>query len=241
MLKKLINSVINTALDKLFASDSCLLCKRQAKLQHFVCTDCYVSLPWLSVNKCEECDLPLIDAKLCAQYMKQPYTFNKLSAAFDYRPPICQWIHKLKFSEKLYAAKVLATWMMQRCILHHEVDCLVAVPLHPSRQRQRGFNQTWELAKEISKLTNIEAVAHGYQRINATVPQMSLAYQARQRNVSSLSFDISVMFKNKNVLIVEDVVTTGATVNALAQAFKRAGAQTVQVWACCRTGIKQSN
>jgi len=237
MIKNITNLWVKKTVDFLFYSDGCLLCKRHVTVEAPLCETCYTALPWLGADKCSYCDLPTTHAKICAHCLKQPFAFEKLSAAFEFSSPISQMIYKLKFSEKLYVAKILALWMMEKCILHYDVDCMVAVPLHPSRQRKRGFNQAWELAKEISKRTQIEAVAHGYQRVKATAPQISLAYRARQANVSFASFEVSSGFKNQNVLIIEDVVTTGATVNALAQAFKRAGAKTVQIWACCRTAL----
>ena len=127
--------------------------------------------------------------------------------------------------------------MAQNLKPRQKPDVIIPIPLHPSRQRVRGFNQTRELSREISKIWSFPIELKRCQRVLNTASQSGLSAKARVNNISTHSFKISSDFQAKNVLIIEDVVTTGATVKSFCYALKSAGVENIEIWACCRTGI----
>ena len=226
--KKLVNNLL--------FPQHCLVCLGQPLSEQSFCQSCYDMLPWLKQSYCQQCALPVLNlAPLCGACFKQKPHYDKLQAVFDYHEPIDKFINQLKFSKKLYFAKTLAEIMVQHLEVSMPIDAIVPVPLHPKRQQQRGFNQSLELAKEIAKCTNIPLIRNACHRSRNTSPQMQLPASRRKVNLSEKTFTVTSVLKDKCVLVVEDVVTTGTTVNAFAKALKQSGVAAVEVWACCRT------
>ena len=160
-------------------------------------------------------------------------------ALFAYDPPLKQFIHALKFQQGLhfadwFADKMIETWGKP------EADCIVPVPLHPRRQCERGYNQTLEIAKRLHKISDIPLNRWDCQRSDYTLPQSHLHANERIHNIKPSSFVISSSLKNKSLLVIEDVITTGATIQAFIQALKKAGVKHVNVWACCQTLKKEA-
>ena len=112
-------------------------------------------------------------------------------------------------------------------------DGLLPVPLHSSRQRERGYNQALELARPIAKQLQIPLFNDLATRIKPTPPQSSLSLRQRRHNLKD-AFIVNYSVKNKHIAIIDDVMTSGTTVNALAHKLKQAGARRVSVWCCCR-------
>src|SRR5205823_2806463 len=115
------------------------------------------------------------------------------------------------------------------------VECIVPVPLHPKRQCERGFNQALELAVVIAKKQQLKLDRWSCTRDRYTLPQATLSAEGRATNMNAKVFAIKPTFKAKHVLVIDDVVTTGATVEAFTVALKQKGVETVEVWSCCRT------
>jgi len=115
----------------------------------------------------------------------------------------------------------------------HLPDFIIPVPLHASRLRERGYNQALELAKPIAKRFNLPLLSNGCVRNKATLPQSELPAEERFNNIKD-GFTVQRNCAAKHVAIVDDVMTTGSTVNVLAKALKEAGVQTVDVWICAR-------
>lgn len=152
---------------------------------------------------------------------------------FWYQPPIEAFVVALKFEGALhyanwFAKKMLMQWKMP------EVDCIIPVPLHPMRQRERGFNQTWEIAKIIVKKTGVPGDPWSATRHWHRPSQSQLSAAQRKRNVIPAMFTVSKALRNKRVLVVEDVITTGTTIRAFTEALHQAGVRSVTVWACAQ-------
>lgn len=152
---------------------------------------------------------------------------------FAYQPPITLFMRSLKYHRALYfanwfAGKMLARW--ERPL----VDCIVPVPLHPQRQQERGFNQTLEIAKVLAAHWSITLDRWSCTRIKYHPSQSTLSASQR-KNITFSAFHIGPSLKQKRVLVIEDVITTGATITAFVKALKQAGVQEVIVWACCQT------
>ncbi len=115
-------------------------------------------------------------------------------------------------------------------------ECLLPVPLHPARLSQRGYNQALVIARELQKLCGIPIDRSLCQRELETKEQALLAGNARWLNVKNAFAAISSSSELNHVALVDDVVTTGATVNELAKVLTRIGIKTIDVWSCCRSG-----
>jgi ComF family protein len=143
-------------------------------------------------------------------------------------------IKGLKFDERLIIANFLADALAASVTSHP--DCLIALPLHPSRLRERGFNQSQLIAARIAHTLQLPLLASASFRIRDTPPQSSLPWRERKRNMHKafvLAPDLDVL--DKHIAIVDDVMTTGASIDALANLLKNAGAKEVSAWVVART------
>ncbi len=152
-----------------------------------------------------------------------------------YSFPVDVAIKALKFDRKLFYVPAFAEILSRAlCCLPDDIDALLPVPLHWRRKARRGFNQASELAKPIARQRGI-AVERGVIRRKATPFQSGLAAQQRTQNLRH-AFVATRDCRYKHVLIVDDVITTGATVETLAKTILAAGAHKVSVLAVARAG-----
>ncbi len=213
----------------------CILCLQSTERDIALCYACEKLLPWLGFSCCY-CSLPLEKNRiLCYNCLARRPSFERLQALFAYRKPVSSFVGKLKFSGQLHFAKVLGNLMAENLTPFRPVDCIIPVPLHLLRQQKRGFNQALEIATIVANKHKIPLNKWCCTKKISTAPQSTLTAIRRANNISVKSFSIAPTFKAKHVLIIDDVVTTGATVEALTVALKNAGVLTVEVWACCRT------
>jgi ComF family protein len=209
-------------------------CKRNFAL----CENCENHLPWIG-PACQLCGIGLKDANLalCGPCLLDPPSYSRCQALFDYAWPIDQFIRRFKDHDQHYFAKILGSLMANKLTPQHLPDCIIPVPLHPKRQRQRGFNQTLELARVIAAVRQWPLEKHACQRLRDTPAQRTLSASRRLTNIKAQAFVISSRLEGKKVLVIEDVVTTGTTMNAFTKALQNAGVRSVEIWACCRTRI----
>jgi ComF family protein len=171
---------------------------------------------------------------VCGQCQQQPPPFDRVLSPFLYQTPVDHLILQLKFSQRLEMARLLgelmARWLEPR--LDSRPDEIIPVPLHPRRQRTRGFNQALELARPIARHLQLPLNTRSCQRQRYTAPQTGLDATARARNVKK-AFQIKGPL-GRRIALVDDVMTTGQTMQALAKALRKAGAEEVEVWVCAR-------
>ena len=144
-------------------------------------------------------------------------------------------IPNLKYHGQLHLARHLGELMLPRLLQRAAPppDCLIPVPLHPSRLRERGYNQALEIARPIAARLKIPLAVNAVRRVRATPAQAQLPLRERARNVRGV-FDTRKRFDGRRVAIVDDVMTSGHTVNSLAHCLRRAGAEDVEVWVVAR-------
>lgn len=196
------------------------------------CKACDADLPRLTTARCPVCALPTHDGATCGRCLQHPPSFKHTVAAFAYAFPIDKLIQAVKFSGRLTLVHRLAAALAERIDLRP--DCIVAMPLHPLRLRERGFNQSHLLAQSIAKRLDIPLLSGACARTRNTTPQSSLAWQARGKNMRK-AFSCSSRLDGKHVAIADDVMTTGASVEELAHTLRQAGAAQVSVWVVART------
>lgn len=211
----------------------CWLCRSPSL--RLVCDDCVHFLPRFTPG-CQRCGFPVLHAfsHYCEVCFKHPPHFDQVHALFHYLWPVHHWIQQLKFQRKLSIAHYFGQLMIERFQFVILPDLILPVPLHPDRQKFRGFNQSIELAKPLASALNVPISLRVAKRIKATMPQSSAPGRMREMNVED-AFEVAGNVQGLSILIIDDVMTTGATVNALSLALKRAGAAFVQVGCVCRS------
>jgi len=157
-----------------------------------------------------------------------------------YAYPVNHLIQRLKFAQQLEIARTLAGLLAEAIDERGRPECLVPVPMHRARLRARGFNQATEIARRLGAHTGIPVEHDICVRVAPTVPQSTLPARARRRNVRGVFEVRRLPLGVHHVAIVDDVVTTGATVREMAGVLRKAGVGKVEVWACARTDARGS-
>ena len=154
-------------------------------------------------------------------------------ALFSYAFPVDALIPALKYGHRLDLTQTLATPLAQHAATTPRPDLLIAMPLHPLRLRERGFNQALELAKIIARQRDLPLLPQGAERIRATTPQVELPWKERSVNLRG-AFSSSLDLTGKHVALVDDVMTSGASLHELALALRRQGASEISAWVAAR-------
>lgn len=211
----------------------CRLCGDPAAAAFRLCGNCEQDLPWLAAG-CVQCAQPGAPDIRCGACQRRPPSFDSTTALFHYRPPVDYLLKRLKFSSELAVAPLLAGMLASRLATRAGPlpELLVAVPLHRTRLRERGFNQAALLAVRLGARLAIPVARHLCTRHRATQPQSLLSPTARRLNLRH-AFAIHGV-PATHVAIIDDVMTTGHTAGELARALKQAGAQRVEVWVIAR-------
>lgn len=216
-----------------FIPHSCLLCGADAAT-HPLCRGCAAELPWHRQPQCPQCATPSPDGQLCGNCLKRPPAFDRTRAALAYAFPLDRLIPRLKYQGRLAIAPALGECLAEAVGQAPRPDCLIAMPLHPRRIRERGFNHASEIARDVARRLGLPLDADRCQRVRDTPPQMGLKYDARQRNVRG-AFRCSGNVQGLRIAIVDDVMTTGTSLDELAKTLKLAGAAEVETWVVART------
>lgn len=225
---------------KVNSEGSCVACLEPVA-SFGLCTGCRDELPW-NRWQCRQCALPLAfpsDRLTCGECLQAPPPFTRVIAPWHYRFPVDRMIHRYKSSGQRAFAKPLLYGLGQHLadVLKDQPDqtpdLLIPTPMHPARRRARGFNQASDIAEHLSRELNLPWATDLSIRNRKTRTQRGLDRQARLTNLAGI-FEV-VKTPPPRVAIIDDVVTTGATIRLFTNALKRAGAQEVQVWALART------
>ncbi|MBK5527178.1 ComF family protein [Pseudomonas sp. TH06] len=220
---------------------TCLLCDEPAEAEMPICVACEIELPWLG-DHCQTCALPLSRAGLtCGECLLEPPTFERVVAPWLYGFPLDSLITRFKHNAKWPFGHLLADVLGQ--YLHHRFDeglprpdALLPVPLASQRLRQRGFNQAAMLARWLSTSLGLPCEETVLRRIKDTDAQQDLDAKARKRNLrQAFALVPDAAVQGRHLALVDDVLTTGATAQALARLLMEAGAARVDVYCLART------
>ncbi|MFP6807035.1 MAG: ComF family protein [Pseudomonadales bacterium] len=214
---------------------SCVLCDAPRKHKLDLCFDCEQELPWLT-NHCFNCAIPLPDGNMiCGKCLTEHPPYSHCYSAFVYEYPIDKLILEFKENRKLVIGRVLASLLLRSFPGSYlPPDLLLPVPLHKSSLRRRGFNQSTEIAEVLSDAWSVPIDTRNCRRQKKTSAQKSLHIEDRIKNISG-AFAIDKHYRGKRIAIIDDVVTTGATVRELANLLLDNGADSVEVICIART------
>lgn len=214
-------SKISVFFDKyLFPDDiKCIFCGKDIPLfyEKPYCDKCEKDLAFNKGNRCLICDMPIKnEAKICDFCQNNKRYFKKAYCPFIYKDKIRQAILSYKFDNRRYMAKGFAV-LIAKYINDLKVDLITFVPMTRKREKERSFNQSERLAKELGKLLNIKVVKT-LEKIKDTDDQKSLTFKERSENLKDAFRLVNRdLIKDKNVLLVDDILTTCATINTCAE------------------------
>jgi len=162
-----------------------------------------------------------------------PPAFDRATAAFEYRYPLAEVLRAFKYGGKLALGQFLADALALRTQSERWPDFLVPMPLYSARLAQRGFNQAAEIARFLALATGLRLSLSTLMKIIDTRPQVDLPWKERRANVRG-AFECDSNLSGARVVIVDDVMTTGASLHEAAKALKKRGAAEVSVWVVAR-------
>ncbi len=219
---------VKVVLDLLFPP-RCVGCKKRGI---WLCPDCISSFPRVKAPICRICGCPTRGTQICVQCYKTPLRIQGVRAPYYFEGVLREAIHRFKYRHARHLAeplaRILADYLSAEPI---EADVIVPVPLHETRAKERGYNQSELLAIELGKILNVPVSSEELKRERPTKAQMSLPAAERVANVrGAFSYKGGEFFGNR-ILLIDDVCTTGATLEACSLALQRGGAKLV--WGLC--------
>ncbi len=215
----------------------CALCHEITKQPYTLCADCWPKLKFITSPKCSICCILLesVDHDMpCSDCIKHPPVFSKAYAPLVYNDSVKKLVLRYKNYDGLHLGSMFLQWML-RCAPEN-INIIIPVPLHWWRFFTRQYNQATELGKLIAKHTNVSINPNLLKRVKATTSQGQKSKSLRYENLNDAFVvkDVKNILKQANVLLVDDVLTSGATANACAQALLDAGAARVDVLTIAR-------
>ena len=202
-----------------------------------LCVPCLQDLPWHSASQCPQCAL-ISNGSLCGSCLSTPPSYDATTALLTYDYPVDGLLQHYKYNTSLHLAHTFAALFTekkrQQASTSPEIQRIIPMPMHRNRLKERGFNQALEIAKLLSKALSLKLDYTSCQRTKHTPPQASLNLKERIQNIKG-AFSCQRNLQNLNIAIVDDVMTTGASLNELAKTLKQAGAAHVECWVMART------
>jgi ComF family protein len=216
---------------------NCLLCASSQANRIGLCETCLIDLPWHPKTSCPQCGLAS-NGGICGSCISSPPDFDATSAVFLYRFPIDAMMQRYKYGNMLSLYETFGQLLKEKAQLgslnNSHVDLIIPMPMHPTRLKERGFNQALEIAKVLTKNHAEKLDYKNVIRQKLTPPQASLPLKARVKNIKG-AFSVNGTLSGKRIAIIDDVMTTGASLNELAKTLKKVGAVHVECWVIART------
>ncbi len=206
-----------------------------------LCLACDTQLP-LNRHACRHCGLPLSgthSSLICGRCLQRPPAYQASFCAYEYAYPVAHLIRRFKYGNSLTNARVLSLLLARYLRGQHTgawPDCFIPVPLHPARYRARGFNQVIELGCFLERELKIPMRTDLVKRIRHTPEQAGLSRRERRRNLRRV-FSATTTTLPKHIALLDDVITTGSTVNELARMLRKQGVARIEVWGLARAAM----
>lgn len=212
----------------------CIFCGSYFKGNESICIDCCALLTPIQFS-CQLCCLPLVDDKflLCGHCIRQKPAFDAVYCHYHYDAFLRYILHEYKYNNALYLRTFIVKRMLDALPVNFSSQCLVPVPIHTSKLKQRGFNQAVLLAKLLGNYLNIPVNISLCRKIKPTPSQVTLNRKQRRNNVKNTFLATCAPYEH--ITLVDDLLTTGATTNELAKIIKQQGVKKVDVWCLART------
>ncbi len=210
----------------------CVLCGART-CSSLLCPECSADLPLLPDERCPQCALPSPAGLICGTCLKNPHEFQHTEAVYRYGFPLDVLIQHCKYGGAQELSDLFAVALAQRMAGRTLPDLIVPMPLHAARLRERGFNQALEIGRRLGDRLNLPC-QHVCHRLRDTPPQAGLDLKSRRRNLRG-AFTCDASLAGKRITLLDDVMTSGSSLNELAKAARRAGAVEISAWVVART------
>lgn len=227
----LLNSCRNIVRSRV--AQSCLLCAARSHAG-LLCPACADDLPRLAPERCPSCAAPTPGGVVCGACLKRPPAFDAATAVYRYGFPVDVLVQRLKYAGQTVIADFLAQQLAEILAGSVRPDLILAMPLHSRRLRERGYNQAALLAGHLARRLGVAFAPAACRRERDTPPQVDLPLKDRRKNIKG-AFVCAADLTGKRVALVDDVMTSGASLDELARVVKRAGAVEVSAWVVART------
>lgn len=203
-------------------------------MDRLICVPCQGKIPCLREPLCKKCgkSIPDIRAEYCGDCAGKKHSYDMGRAVFSYEGRVKESLYRFKYSNRreygvFYAQQAVAVW--GDWISRRNVDAIIPVPLHRSRRQKRGYNQAEIFGRELSRQTGIPLRTDVVNRVKNTRPQKELDQHQRQKNLKKAFIISGSIVQLNRVLLVDDIYTTGSTVDGVAQVLKDAGIREIYV------------
>lgn len=211
----------------------CLLCGLPAH-QYSLCQACIAELPLVG-PACTRCAIPVKNAQICGRCLQSPPYQDLSFSLYRYEGSIRRCITAFKYKKQLHLSALFARQMANQISSRESLpECIVPIPLHPKRIRQRGYNQAAEVAKTLAFALNIDYRPELLHRVRLTRSQSDLPFKERQKNMRN-AFVCGEQNLPRHIAILDDVMTSGYTAAEAAKVFKGQGVEIIEVWTIART------
>jgi ComF family protein len=237
-------SLFFKALFQFFLPPQCYCCEMfLPEGQQGLCADCLSAIHWIEPPFCSRCGIPFPSREekdhLCGVCSEGERYFTMGRAPGCYEGSLREAVHRWKYEGKIHLSPLFGEWMVKCFFQHWETnlfDLLIPVPLHPQRLRERGFNQALLLARELSLRTGIPCRKRVLEKRKPTLPQVNLSGRERERGVKG-AFHLAEgkEVREKVILLIDDVYTTGTTANECSKVLMAGGAKRVDVLTLAHT------
>ncbi|MDD4211367.1 MAG: ComF family protein [Clostridia bacterium] len=234
-IKKLFVSLFTTIKSALFVKDiKCIACSSELDKpnKYCMCEDCFAKLPYNNGHICYKCGTNIVGSgSYCLNCKDSQKDYEFARAPFIYGGVIQTLIYKLKYSRGKYLANYLSLFLVDEFIkTDWQIDAVVPVPLYIKREKKRGFNQATLLSSQFESVLNIPVISNNLVRLKNTPTQTKLTKIERKNNLDK-AFKVldKKEFKGKNVLLIDDVFTTGATTDECSKVLKSVGVKNIYV------------
>lgn len=227
-----------------FVPRHCLFCLEKTHTHFDLCRDCIASLS-LNQHCCQQCALPLDqsirqEVLLCGNCLSHDFYFDRVFSPFIYSEEMAYLIKKLKYHQKIYYANILSTLFIQKNNILKNFQlpqAIIPIPMHTKRLKLRGFNQALEISRIFASYYQIPLNYSCFIRHRYTDLQAEMSASKRQKNVKH-AFLLKKPINYTHIALVDDVITTGSTVNEAARVLKNNGVKRVDVWTIARAAFK---
>jgi len=211
---------------------ACFVCAAPAA-DRVLCEACSAALPGVAESRCPRCALDSPGGAVCGRCLRDPPRFDATRAAFRYAFPVSELVQAYKFQARFGVGQYFA----ERLVAAAEglqVDAVLPAPLHPARLATRGFNQSVLLADPVARALGVPHLRDAVRKLRRVAPQAGLSLEERQRNLRG-AFAPQRRFDGMRLLVIDDVMTSGTTIDELAGTLKAAGAARVEALVVART------
>ena len=221
--------ILRKILELLYPS-TCIFCGRLCK--EGICRICRENVEYIREPRCKKCGKPIDsqEEEFCYDCRRQTFHYEQGRSLWLHKDPVSSSIYALKYKNRRVYGEVYARELatrFERIIRFWQVDVIIPVPIHKKKRRKRGFNQAEIIAKEVGRLLNIPVNCTSVVREKDTTPQKELSSRSRRKNLKKAFRVTDERVKRKRVLLIDDIYTTGSTIDSIAEILRKAGCEKI--------------